>query len=135
MVLFLESRHQYELAIRLGGYNPARGTFEEEYDDQAECLLELLNESTWINKTTKTTLKSNLLQEKLNATIIDIFNERLQERYRRKQIIKDYGLVAFNKHQLWMKSMEVLAIIHIYIYLFSKLLYILINFRLYWVQK
>lgn len=104
---FLECYHQYELAIRLAGYQPARGAFEEEYDDQAECLLELLNTPITINETTKTILKSNVPYQNLNSTIMDIFNEKLQERYRRRKIIKDYGLVAFNKHQLWMKSMEV----------------------------
>lgn len=104
---FLESYHQYELAIRLAGYQPARGSFEEEYDNQAECILQLLNEPIWIDQTSKTILESNLLYQRLNTTILDIFNERLQERHRRKQIIKDYGLIAFNKHQLWIKSMEV----------------------------
>jgi len=104
---FLESYHQYELAIRLAGYQPARGSFEEEYDNQAECLLQLLDEPTWIDQKSKSILESNLLYKQLNTTIFDIFNERLQERYRRRQIVRDYGLVAFNKHQLWIKSMEV----------------------------
>jgi len=38
---------------------------------------------------------------------MDIFNERLQERYRRREVVKNYGLVAFNKHILWIKSIEV----------------------------
>ncbi|KAE9530712.1 hypothetical protein AGLY_011174 [Aphis glycines] len=103
-----ESYHQYELAIRLAGYQPARGSFEEEYDNQAECILQLLNEPIWIDQTSKTILESNVLFQRLNTTILDIFNERLQERHRRKQIIKDYGLIAFNKHQLWIKSMEII---------------------------
>lgn len=104
---FLESHHQYELAIRLAGYQPTRGMFDEEYDDQAECVLQLLHEPIWIDREAKTILNSNLLYQQLNATIIDIFNERLLERYRRREIVKDYGLVAFNKHQLWIKSIEV----------------------------
>lgn len=99
------------MAIRLAGYQPARGEFEEEYDDQAECILQLLNEPIWIDQETKKMLESDSLYQELNTTIVDIFNERLQERYRRRQIVKDYGLVAFNKHQLWIKSMEVLTII------------------------
>lgn len=104
---FLESHHQYEVAIRLAGYQPSRGTFEEEYDDQAECILQLLNEPMWIDPKTKTTIELNVLNQQLNESILDIFNDRLQERYRRKQIVRNYGLVAFNKHQLWIKSMEV----------------------------
>lgn len=107
LLLLLESYHQYEVAIRLAGYQPARGSFEEEYDDQAECILQLLNEPTWINKKSSTILESNSVYYQLNETILDIFSERLKERYRRKQVVKDYGLVAFNKHQLWIKSLEV----------------------------
>lgn len=70
-------------------------------------MLELLNEPIWIDPTSKYILESNVLYKRLNETIIDIFYKRLQERYRRRQIVKDYGLVAFNKHQLWIKSMEV----------------------------
>jgi len=84
-----------------------RGSFEEEYDNQAECILQLLNEPIWIDQTSKTILESNVLYQRLNTTILDIFNERLHERYRRRQIVKDYGVIAFNKHQLWIKSMEV----------------------------
>lgn len=91
----------------MAGYQPARGSFEEEYDNQAECILQLINEPIEINQTTKTVLESNPLYQQLNETILDIFNERLQERHRRKQIVKDYGLVLFNKHQLWIKSFEV----------------------------
>lgn len=43
----------------------------------------------------------------MNDVIVDIFIDRLKERYRRKQIVKDYGLVEYNRHQLWLKSMEV----------------------------
>jgi len=91
----------------LAGYQPARGSFEEEYDNQAECILQLINEPIEINQTTKTISESNPLYQQLNETILDIFSERLQERHRRKQIVKDYGLVLFNKHQLWIKSFEV----------------------------
>ncbi|XP_060869407.1 transcriptional adapter 2-alpha [Metopolophium dirhodum] len=103
-----ESHHQYELAIRLAGYQPARGSFEEEYDNQAECILQLLDEPTWIDQESKTILESNVFYKRLNTTIFDIFNERLHERYRRREIVKDYGLIAFNKHQLWIKSMEMI---------------------------
>lgn len=95
------------MAIRLAGYQPARGTFEEEYDDDAERILQLLNEPLWTDNKTKQIIESNVLYQKLNETILDIFNERLQERYRRRKIVRDYGLVAFNKHQLWIKSIEV----------------------------
>lgn len=91
----------------MAGYQPARGSFENEYDDEAECILQLLNEPVWTDKITKTIFESNILYQKLNDTILDIFNERLQERYRRRKIVRDYGLVALNKHQLWIKSIEV----------------------------
>jgi len=93
--------------MRLAGYQPARGMFDEEYDDQAECILELLDEPIWIDEKGKTILESSLIYQELYNAIIDIFDERLRERYRRREIIKDYGLVAFNKHQLWIKSIEV----------------------------
>lgn len=98
----------------MAGYQPARGSFEEEYDDQAECILELLNDPTWINQKPSTILESNSVYYQLNETILDIFSERLKERHRRKEIVKDYGLVAFNKHQLWIKSLEVQEIISIF---------------------
>ncbi|XP_050537686.1 transcriptional adapter 2-alpha [Daktulosphaira vitifoliae] len=102
-----ESYHQYEIAMRLAGYQPLRGEFDEEYDDQAECILQLLNEPIWVDESTKELLESNLYK-KLNRTIVDIFNERLQERYRRRKVVKDYGLISFSKHQLWIKSIEVI---------------------------
>uniref|UniRef100_A0A2S2QLR2 Transcriptional adapter 2-alpha n=1 Tax=Sipha flava TaxID=143950 RepID=A0A2S2QLR2_9HEMI len=106
-----ESYHQYEVAMRLAGYQPACGTFEEEYDDQAEDVIQLLNEPIWIDQETKLSLESNLIQQKMNEVIMDIFIDRLQERYRRKQLVKDYGLVEYNKHQLWIKSMEVVILV------------------------
>lgn len=88
-------------------------------------------------------LETNSLYQELNTTVIDIFNERLQERFRRRKIVKDYGLVAFNKHQLWIKSMEVVTLLFsIFISSFSfyeiliiNIMYIKLNFRLHWVQK
>ncbi|XP_050419702.1 transcriptional adapter 2-alpha isoform X2 [Adelges cooleyi] len=100
-----ESFHQYELAMRLAGYQPLRGEFDEEYDDQAEDILKLLNEPIWMDETSKKLLETDFYK-KLCGTIADIFNERLQERYRRRKVVKDYGLVCFNKQQLWIKSME-----------------------------
>jgi transcriptional adapter 2-alpha len=97
--------------MRLAGYQPACGTFEEEYDDQAEDVIQLLNEPIWIDQETKLSLESNLIQQKMNEVIMDIFIDRLQERYRRKQLVKDYGLVEYNKHQLWIKSMEVVILV------------------------
>lgn len=66
-----------------------------------------MNEPIGIDQETKLSLESNLIQQKMNEVIMEIFIDRLQERYRRRQIVKDYGLVEFNKHQLWIKSMEV----------------------------
>lgn len=91
----------------MAGYQPARGLFEEEYDDQAECILQLLDEPIENNQIPKIVLESNTLYEQLNETVLDIFRERLEERHRKKQIVKDYGLVLFNKHKLWIKSLEV----------------------------
>lgn len=105
--MLLESHHQYELAIRLAGYQPARGSFDEEYDNDAEDILQLLNEPILVNQAAKIVLESNLLYQQLNETILDIFGKRLQERLKKKQVVRDYGLVAFNKHQLWIKSLEV----------------------------
>lgn len=52
----------------------------------------------------------------MNEVIAEIFIDRLQERYRRRQIVKDYGLVEYNRHQLWIKSLEVYMFVIHYFY-------------------
>ena len=72
------------------GYMPKRDDFEREYDNEVESLV--------------ATLSMNIkdeddLDRDIKLAYIDIYNRRLAERFRRKDIVRKYGLVdLFYKH-------------------------------------
>lgn len=79
----------------LAGYNPARGDFENEYDKSAEDLLSSL----------ETVDTSDPLYETLTdiqCSVVQSYNNRLQERQRRKTIIAQHGLLVFRKTVSWL---------------------------------
>lgn len=79
--------------ISLAGYNAARGDFEYEFDNGAETILSQLNPNV--------KFKNKHLQDlniSLQTAIIDSYNRRLRERFRRKQIIRNHGLIIARKN-------------------------------------
>lgn len=82
----------------LAGYNPFRGDFKVEYDDNAEQLVILashLHDIVNLEKKNKTkqSTQSNKLLNHLQIALVECYNSRLKERQRRKKIIKNYGLL------------------------------------------
>ncbi|RWS27621.1 transcriptional adapter 2-beta-like protein [Leptotrombidium deliense] len=66
------------------GYMPKRDDFEREFDNEAESLVSMLS----INPN-----DDDELDVDLKLAHIDMFRRRLLERFRRKQIVREYNLV------------------------------------------
>lgn len=72
------------------GYMPRRDDFEREFDNEVELLISNLR----INPN-----EEDDLDVDLKVAHIDMYNRRLKERFRKKSVVRDYGLVAlFFKH-------------------------------------
>lgn len=104
----------------LAGYNPFRGDFKVEYDDNAEQLVILashLHDIVNLEKRniTKQSTQSNKLLIQLQIVLVECYNSRLKERQRRKKIIKNYGLInRKGLHQCYTK-LEVRFMIIVYL--------------------
>ncbi|GIY12559.1 transcriptional adapter 2-alpha [Caerostris extrusa] len=66
----------------MAGYMPSRGDFASEHDDFAELDIKELSFQD-----------DDTLWNELQLTVLNIYQSRLKERYRRKCLIKDYGLL------------------------------------------
>lgn len=104
----------------MAGYNPFRSDFRTEYDNNAEGVLSLLNNDYQDSsydiydnsvKTDSTKIdengndETNLIKE-LSVKMIEGYNLRLQERKRRKQIIRSYGLINPRKVIVYQSRLE-----------------------------
>lgn len=69
----------------LAHYNPARGEFNEEYDNAAERILDHLE------------IKEEGLLQELNLAIADMYIRRLSRRARVHRLVRDYGLISRRK--------------------------------------
>lgn len=67
------------------GYMPKRDDFEREFDNEVELLISNLR----INPN-----EEDDLDVDLKVAHIDMYNRRLKERFRKKAVVRDYGLVA-----------------------------------------
>lgn len=76
----------------LAGYNPARSDFELEYDAHAEELLSNLK----FEPVARDDPHHDLIND-LQCAIVMSYNRRLKERQRRKQIIRNHGLILLRK--------------------------------------
>lgn len=73
------------------GYLPKRDDFEREYDNECETLVSTLS----MNSTEDDEIETNL-----KLAHISMYRMRLKERFRKKQIAREYGLVShfFKSH-------------------------------------
>ncbi|XP_074600300.1 transcriptional adapter 2-beta-like [Brevipalpus obovatus] len=75
----LAPTHQQQL-----GYMPNRDDFEREYDNEVESLVATLSMNV---------KEEDDLDRDMKLAYIDIYNRRLSERFRRKEIVRDYELI------------------------------------------
>ncbi|XP_033118827.1 transcriptional adapter 2-alpha-like [Anneissia japonica] len=74
----------------MAGYTPARGDFNAEFDNYAEHdVLDIYFQG-----------EEEPLLEQLKVAAVDIYSERLQERQRRKRMVRNYGLINIAKIQM-----------------------------------
>lgn len=76
----------------LGGYNAARGDFEIEYDNYAETTVSQLDFSTFEPEDADCEIGTAL-----QTAIVSMYNVRLRERERRKQVVRNHGLILLRK--------------------------------------
>lgn len=77
----------------LAGYMPARSEFEHPYDSNAEQLMSHVSKSMFrLERTYRTGLIENLA-----CAVYQVYNNRLQERQRRYQVMQTYGLILNRK--------------------------------------
>lgn len=74
------------------GYMPKRDDFEREFDNEVEMLISTLRISPH---------DEDELDVDLKVAHIDMYNRRLKERFRKKAVVREYGLVS-----LFYKSLE-----------------------------
>lgn len=81
----------------VSGYNAARSDFDVEFDANAEQIL------AHVVKLSSDPFdpQINVLQD-LQCAIFRIYNKRLRERQRRKDIIRNHGLILLRKTVSWM---------------------------------
>lgn len=84
------------------GYNAARGEFTIEFDDHAETMVAELD-----SETVEPEDKDYELLTDMQVAIVQAYNERLKERKRRKQIIRQHGLLLLQKTIGWLQRFEV----------------------------
>lgn len=107
----------------MAGYNPFRSDFRTEYDNNAEDVLSLLNcdyqnniydfyDSSVNVDGTKSSENdddddndADLIKE-LSVKIVEGYNLRLEERKKRKQIIRNYGLINPRKIIVYQSRLE-----------------------------
>ncbi|XP_045614375.1 transcriptional adapter 2-alpha isoform X1 [Procambarus clarkii] len=78
----------------MAGYNAARGDFDVEYDNMAEVDIQDLDFMLFEED------KKPSLGFELQVALLDIYRRRLGERYKRKKLIRDHGLIAMSKSTL-----------------------------------
>ena len=71
----------------LAGYCAARGDFQTEVFQNAELDVASIEE-----------LDDDPLSEALSLTVVDIYNNKLRERFRRKRIVQEQGLIHMHRH-------------------------------------
>uniref|UniRef100_A0A9J8BCJ8 Transcriptional adaptor 2A n=1 Tax=Cyprinus carpio carpio TaxID=630221 RepID=A0A9J8BCJ8_CYPCA len=74
----------------MAGYMPARADFMEEFDNYAE----------WDLKDIDFVDDDSDILHALKVAVVDIYHSRLEERQRRKKIIRDHGLINLRKFQI-----------------------------------
>lgn len=85
----------------LAGYNAYRSEFELSYDNYAEAIFSIENNCA---------NEDDECMESLQVAIFKAFNNRLRERQRRYNIIKEHGLIMPNKLISWLHSIDIPAL-------------------------
>lgn len=85
----------------LSGYNAARSDFQTNFDHHAELLVSELK----YDDIDKEDLDFNQAQN-LQVAIISAYNEHLKERFRRKKVIRDHGLISSKKNAIYNRMYE-----------------------------
>uniref|UniRef100_A0A1B6FDX5 Transcriptional adapter 2-alpha/beta-like domain-containing protein n=1 Tax=Cuerna arida TaxID=1464854 RepID=A0A1B6FDX5_9HEMI len=91
----------------LAGYNPFRGDFNIEFNNSAEdmlCLAGMLNDFS--SDTVDTNENELKLLEELQIALIEGYNSQLQERQKRKNVIKKLGLINQTGTHQWYTRYE-----------------------------
>lgn len=87
------------------GYNAPRGDFEIEYDNTAESVISNLDFEE-LNDDDDDDEDSYDLTRELYFIMIQHYNERVKERFRRKRIIKNHGLLLLRKFPITLHKYE-----------------------------
>jgi hypothetical protein len=84
------------------GYMPKRDDFEKEFDNEVEMLISTLR----INPNDEDDLDVDL-----KVAHIDMYNRRLRQRFRKKAVVRDYGLVS-QFYKSLSGDPEIMSLIH-----------------------
>lgn len=96
----------------LCGYNPYRGDFDVEYDNDAEdlmCIAAMLNDDYENDNSSKSNKSEDLkkLTIDLQLALADCYNSCLKERQKRKYVVKTYGLLNRKGFSQWLTKLQV----------------------------
>lgn len=79
----------------LAGYMPRRGDFDCEWNNDAEAIVADMEFSA----------KDTPNERQLKLDILDIYNQKLDERERRKKFLQDWNLLDYRKNQLMLRAL------------------------------
>lgn len=82
---------------QVAGYNPYRSDFEMNFDNNAESVLSL--QSIHENE-------NDELMKSLQCSLVMAYNNKLKERRRRYNIIRQHGLIVIRKFYKWIQQFE-----------------------------
>ena len=77
----------------MGGYCAARGDFQQEMYQHAEKLI--MDDITFNELTNE---EDDGLTKALSLAVVESYNNKLKERFRRKRIIQEHGLINIHRH-------------------------------------
>lgn len=89
------------LCQEMAGYSAARGDFSVEHDNFAEMDICHL---TFDSQETEDEDEDPALMQDLKFALLDIYHRRLRERHRRKRILKEYGLISFQRQCVFQRQ-------------------------------
>ncbi|KAJ8870985.1 hypothetical protein PR048_027287 [Dryococelus australis] len=85
----------------LAGYNPLRCDFDMEYDNYAEIAVADIDLSVFDRDD-----KDYELCRSLQVALVDGYNNRQRERQRRKEVVREHGLILTRKTITWLQRYE-----------------------------
>lgn len=82
----------------MAGYCAARGDFQVEAFQNAEFDVASLQDETKPDLDEEIDQEASELERALAVAVVQVYNDKLRERFRKKRIVQEHGLINFHRH-------------------------------------